>query len=63
MEKSRKQIKLLGEKRAELADFLLSGRATDWAHYQRIVGKGQGYDDCIEDLQGSLKNDDEEDED
>lgn len=59
----KKEIKRLEDSRADLADALLGGQATDWAHYKQIVGKGQGIDQGIEALKGILKNDEDDEDD
>ena len=61
MEKVRKLIKELENQKNDLADALVAGQATDWAHYKEIVGKGKGIGDAIEQLKGILKNDEDED--
>lgn len=61
-EETTQTIQDLENLKLDLAHDLLAGRATDWAHYQRLVGKGTGLDEAIGVLEGNLSDEESDEE-
>lgn len=58
LDQQKKLLQQLNQEKEALGELLISGRASDYGDYRRIVGVGQGVDIAIELIRETQKNDD-----